>query len=127
MPIEHANVIDALVFDEKSDTVTLLMTEPRAWADSDEQGFQLQEKLNAYLSFALDGEMAEAYPQFTSKRLRVQLDCLAMPDERIVGFLAAVREQIAWQNIDLEVRVTDRFLETESVSCGSGCTCKSAS
>ena len=127
MPLEHANVIDAIVFDEKTQAVTMLMTEPRAWDGGDEQIFQLQEKLNAYLSFALDGEMAEAYPQFVGKRLRVQLDCLAMPDERTVGFLAMVREQISFQNIDLEVRVTDRFLESAGVSCGSGCSCKPAS
>lgn len=123
MPIERTDIIDALLFDEKSDTVTLLMTEPRPWDGTDEQVFHLQEKLNAYLSFALDGEMAEAYPQFAGKRLRVQLDCLTMPDDRTVGFLAMAREQIAFQNIDLEVRVTDRFVESAGVSCGSGCGC----
>ncbi|MEI9896071.1 MAG: DUF6572 domain-containing protein [Chthoniobacter sp.] len=47
--------------------------------------FQLQEKINAYLSFALDGEMAEAYPQFDGKKIRLQLDCVGMPGQRRRG------------------------------------------
>lgn len=126
MPLEHTDRIDALYFDENAGVVMLLLTEPRPWDGTDGQRFLLQEKLNAYLSFALDGEMAEAYPQFAGKTLRLQLDCLEMPDERTVGFLAMVREQIAWQNIALEVRVTDRFLENAGVACGHGCGCKPA-
>jgi hypothetical protein len=81
------------------------MIEARPWDGSDEQLFQLQEKLNAYLSFALDGEMAEAYPHFAGKPLRLRLDCHAPPDTRTQEMLDAVSRQIAFQEIRFEVRV----------------------
>src|SRR5438477_5558574 len=97
--LEQANVIDAIAHDSASGEVALIMTEPRDWDGSDLRLFQLQEKINAYLSFALDGEMAEAYPQFAGKPLRLQLDCSTPPDARSLHFIAVVREQIAFQQI----------------------------
>ena len=124
MPIEHANTIDVLFYDEKSGHVLLVMTEPRAWDGSDLRLFQLQEKINAYLSFALDGEMLEAYPHFQGKPLRLQLECTEVPDARTIEFLKLVREQIGFQGIDFEVHVTNG--NARKSTCGSGCGCNSS-
>ena len=102
--IEHTGVIDLMTHDARTGEVELVMFEPRAWDGGEEQLFQLQEKMNAYLSFALDGEFAETYPQLAGQPLRVVLRCLDVPPPEAVEFLAAVREQIAFQEIDLEVR-----------------------
>ena len=118
--VEHAAVIDLLTHDAKTDAVDLVMFEPRAWAGGDEQLFQLQEKMNAYLSFALDGEFAETYPQLVGKPLNVVLRCAEAPPPMAVEFLAAVREQIAFQGIALEVR----YQRAGAESCGSGCGCE---
>jgi hypothetical protein len=115
--VEHAHVIDVIAHDSKTDEVTLIMLESRPWDGSELRLFQLQEKINAYLSFALDGEMAEAYPQFQGKKIRLQLDCTGMPDSGVVSFLSTVREQIAFQEINLEVRVMGEG------GCGPGCGC----
>ena len=93
------------------------MLEPRPWDGSEMRLFQLQEKINAYLSFALDGEMAESFPQFQGKKIRLQLDCVGMPGNDVVGFLSMVRDQIAFQGINLEVRVMGEG------GCGAGCAC----
>ena len=114
--VEQAGVIDSLVHDARTDEVTMTMVERRAWDGSERQLFQLQEKCNAYVSFALDGEMAEAYPALVGKRLRLRLECATYPDEEVVHFLSVVREQLAFQNIDVEVVVSDG-------SCGTGCDC----
>ncbi len=103
--IHHAGVIDALVHDSKSDSVWLVMRERRPWTGGERQLFELQEKLNAYLSFALDGELAEAYPALSRKPVRVILETLHPPSEEAIRFLGHVREQIAFQGIALEVRV----------------------
>ncbi|SRR5258707_10157769 len=103
--IEHAHVIDIVADDAKTGEVVLIMLEPRPWDGSELRLFQLQEKINAYLSFALDGEMADAYPALAGKPLRLQVDCVTMPDSTVVEFLSTVREQIAFQCINLEVRV----------------------
>ncbi len=115
--VEHAHVIDLIADDSKTGEVALIMLEERPWDGSELRLFQLQEKINAYLSFALDGEMAEAYPQFTSRKIRLQLDCVGLPDPGVVEFLGMVREQIAFQGINLEVRVMGEG------GCGAGCGC----
>ena len=115
--VEHAHVIDLIADDTKTGEVALIMLEERPWDGSEPRLFQLQEKINAYLSFALDGEMAEAYPQFSGRKIRLQLDCVGMPDSGVVQFLSMVREQIAFQDINLEVRVMG------DGGCGPGCAC----
>ena len=103
--VEHAGVIDVIAYNEKNGEVTLGMVEPRPWDGSDARLFQLQEKVNSYLAFALDGEMHEAYPDLAHKPLRIELLCLAPPDAATLHLLELVRAQIAFQGIRLEVRV----------------------
>jgi hypothetical protein len=117
--LEHPNVIDVIALDDKTGEVALVMHEPRDWTGSDAQLFQLQEKINAYLSFAIDGEMNESYPQFMGKPIRLQLDCATAPDARAIEFLSMVREQIAFQGIKLEVVVRGRA----ACACGFATPC----
>lgn len=105
MPVEDINVIDAIAEDASTGEIVLLMRETRKWEGGDRQLFELQEKLNTYLSFALDGEMAADYPEWVDRPLRVQLDCVAPPSGRAGILLSAVRGQIAFQGIKLRVRV----------------------
>jgi hypothetical protein len=111
--IEHAGVIDFLGFDTGASEVVLVMVERRPWHNIEEQLFQLQEKLNAYLSFALDGEMVEVYPQFAGKPLKIRLECAEPPVEETLDFLQHVYEQSSLQGITFEVEVT-------GATCGCG-------
>jgi hypothetical protein len=115
--VEHPGVIDLLAHDSTTGEAALIMLEPRPWDGSEQRLFQLQEKINAYLSFALDGEMAEVYPELAAKPLRLQLDCATPPDSMVLHFLGVVRDQIAFQGIKLEVRVVGEG------GCGPGCGC----
>jgi hypothetical protein len=117
--LEHASVIDMIIYEPATDESVLIMVESRAWDGSEERLFQLQEKMNAYLSFALDGEMAAAYPALAMKQLRVQLETVHMPDPAALQFLQHVYDQIALQGIKLEVRVK----ENSSGGCGAHCAC----
>lgn len=117
--LEHPGVIDLLAHDGETDEVNLVMMESRPWSGSEEQLFQLQEKINAYLSFALDGEMAEAYPTLVGKHLRIILQCRTAPDAVTAQMLDVVREQIAFQGIDLDVVAADSMI-CGSCGCGEG-------
>ncbi len=110
--IEHAGVIDFLGFDQTSGEVLLTMVELRPWTPGSPQLFQLQEKLNAYLSFILDGEMLDSYPQFAQKPVRLRLECATPPSEDETAFLQHVYEQTHLQGIVFEVDV---------VAGGCGC------
>ena len=116
--IERAGVIDFFAHEAKTDQVLLVMFEPRPWDDSDEQLFQQQEKFNAYVSFLLDGELAEAHPELAGKDARIELRCAEMPAGRALDLLNAIHDQLALQEIRVEVIVEDR-----SGSCGEGCAC----
>jgi hypothetical protein len=112
MAIEDINVIDAIAEDPESGEIVLIMYEPRNWKHGSQQLFQLQEKLNAYLSFALDGEMTSEHPEWAVRPLRVQLNCAEAPDEDAERLLSAVRNQIAFLGVKLHVRVLKPVLPT---------------
>ena len=114
--VEHAGVIDLFAFDQKKDEVLLVMKDPRPWDDSDLRLHQLQEKFNAYVSFLLDGEMSAEHPELNGKRARIELHCDYMPDARALELLNLIHDQIALQEIAMEVIVAER-------GCGDACSC----
>ena len=114
--VEQAGVIDLFALDQKTDEILLAMDEPRPWDGSDERLHQLQEKFNAYVSFVLDGEMIAAHPELAGKSARIELRCDHMPDDRALELLNLIHDQIALQEIKMEVIVAER-------GCGDGCSC----
>jgi hypothetical protein len=130
MSLDQSNVIDALGIDQTSGRVLLVIRHDTPWDGSGMQLYLLQEKLNAYLSFALDGEMAEAYPDFARRPLALRIDCATPPDPRTLHLLGHVRRQLQFQDIELEVRVLQPGQPGDPApspgpahSCGGGCRC----
>ena len=123
--VENPRGLDALAFDGETGEAVLIMVDPRAWDGSEERLFQLQEKVNAYLSFALDGEMTEAFPHLVGKPVRLQLDCAVPPDSMAEHFIAAVREHIALQGMKFAVRIVGEPASAGAAqgSCGASCGC----
>ena len=94
------------------------------WNGNEEQILQLQEKLNAYASFILDGEMAETFPQFVGKPVEIQLRTRHQPDPLALGLIEQARAQLSLQQIGLEtIRISaPEEFKTHTCSCGSaGC------
>jgi len=98
-------VIDLFAHDTTTDEVLLVMNEPRAWDGSDERLHELQERFNAYVSFLLDGELAESNPELAEKHARIELRCDHMPDARALELLGMIHDQLAFQEIRMEVVV----------------------
>jgi hypothetical protein len=99
----RVGVIDVVAHDVKSNEIVLVMNEPNEWDGSDERLLALQERFNAYVSFLLDGEMAEAHPELAGKPARIELRCAHMPDTRALELLGLIHAQLAFQEIKLEV------------------------
>jgi hypothetical protein len=115
--VQQAGVIDLFAFDQKTGEVLLVMNEPRPWDSSDLRLHELQEKFNAYVSFLLDGEMEEAHPELAGQPARIELRCAEMPKQKAIALLGAIHDQLALQEIRVEVIVA------KPGDCGSGCTC----
>lgn len=134
MALQQTNMIDLIAQDPETNEVVLGMVELRPWDESDQRMFELQEKVNAYLSFALDGEMHHHFPQFNGLTVHLRLDTVEPPSPRAEHFIGVIREQIAFQGILFSVRVVPDLEEkmaaipavdaaAASGCCGGGCSC----
>ncbi len=110
-------VIDLIGHDTRADEAVLVMNEPDPWDGSDVQLHNLQERFNAYASFLLDGECAETHPELAGKKARIEVRCAHMPEARAIELLGMIHDQLAFQDIKMEVVVAG------GEGCGSGCTC----
>jgi hypothetical protein len=91
--------------DPTTDEAVLVMNEVAEWSGSDEELHHLQERFNAYASFLLDGELAEAHPELAKKKARIELRCAHMPDARALELLSAIHDQLEFQDVRVEVVV----------------------
>ena len=98
-------MIDLIAHDPKTGDAVLVMNEPNEWDSSDEQLLSLQERFNAYVSFLLDGEIAETHPELADKPARIEVRCTHMPDSRALELLGLIHDQLAFQDIKMEVVV----------------------
>ncbi len=98
-------MIDVIAHDPKTNQVVLVMNESNEWDASDERLLALQERFNAYVSFLLDGELAETHPELAGKPARIEMRCAKMPDTRALELLGLIHDQLAFQEIKLEVVV----------------------
>ena len=111
---DRTGMIDVIGHDPKAGEVVLVMNEPNDWDGSDEQLLALQERFNAYVSFLLDGELGEAHPELAGKPARIELRCAHMPDTRALELLGLIHDQLAFQEIKLEVVVRNEGTMTKS-------------
>jgi hypothetical protein len=100
--IEDADSVD-LVVARRDGTVILSMFEERPWDGSDERLRQLEDKVNAYISYVVDGHMAEQVPDVTPKHVQVRLDYLGRMDGRTRELLPAIELTLAEYGIDFVI------------------------
>jgi uncharacterized protein DUF6572 len=93
------------------------MNEARDWSGDFSRLHELQERFNAYVSFLLDGELAEAHPELAGKSARIEVRCAHMPDPRAIELFGLIHDQLEFQDIKMEVIVPG------GGDCGSGCDC----
>jgi hypothetical protein len=110
----RVGVIDMIAHDPKTDEAVLVMNEYEPWNGSDERLVELQERFNAYVSFLLDGEFAEWDPKLAQKRVRIEVRCAHLPDAQTLDLLGNIHDQLAHQEIKLEVVVKDKISTSET-------------
>ena len=108
---DRTALIDVIAQDAKTGEVVLVMNEPDDWDGSDERLLALQARFNAYVSFLLDGEMESGHPELAGKRARIEVRCTHMPDSRALELLGLIHDQLAFQDIILDVVVRNEAAE----------------
>ena len=81
------------------------MIERRAWGASERQFQQIEEKINRYLGYVLDGFLAEQHPEHQGKRVEIRLQCAEQPHGEAVRFVAAATQSVQAEGIDFVVAV----------------------
>ena len=105
--VENPMILDLIELDPVSDCVVLAMVERRAWGSHPLQFHQIEEKINRYLGFVLDGYLNRQHPEYVGKGVRIRLDCAAVPVGEAVKFVAAAGHAIRQEGVDFTVNVLE--------------------
>ncbi len=104
--VENAKLMDLITVEAATDTVILAMFERRPWGAHPHQFRQIEEKINRYMGYVLDGFLVQHYPQHQGKRVRLRLDCAEEPQGEAARFVAAAKHAIESHGLEFAVNVT---------------------
>jgi hypothetical protein len=104
--VENAKVIDLITVDPSSGKLVLVMVERRAWGASPRQLQEIEEKINRYMGYVLDGFLVQHHPEHQDKPVLIRLECAEEPHGVAVKFVQAAGHAIAMHGLEFEVKVT---------------------
>ena len=104
--VQNPMLLDLITLDAASGKVVLAMFEPRPWAASPQQFAQIEEKINRYLGYVLDGFMAQQYPQYRGRGVILRLDCAHPPQGEALAFVEAARHSIEAHGLEWQINLT---------------------
>lgn len=105
--VQNPRVLDLVTVDPASGDVLLVMIERRAWGESPLQLQQIEEKINRYLAYALDGFLVEHYPQYRGRNVQIRLDCIEPPTGEAARFVEAATHATRAHGLEFVVNVTN--------------------
>jgi hypothetical protein len=103
--VENPKVIDLITTDAASGAVVLVMVERRAWGASPLQCKQIEEKVNRYMGYALDGFLVQHHPEHAGKMIQIRLECAEAPHGEAERFVAAMKHAIEQYGLQLAIEV----------------------
>ena len=103
--VANPRIVDLVAADRERGEVVLAILEGRPWDGGDEQLRQLEDKLNAYFGYVLDGFLVRDYPDYEGLPAVIRLDCVEAPGEEQRVFLGAAAHFSAANGLRFEVNV----------------------
>jgi hypothetical protein len=97
--------VDTVVVPDQG-PVELVLRHPEAWDGSDHRQLLLQEKLNRYLEYVVDGELLAAHPAAQGRAWTVVVECASAPDARTAAYLRHAATELRGAGGDVTVHVT---------------------
>ncbi|HET6281720.1 MAG TPA: DUF6572 domain-containing protein [Polyangia bacterium] len=104
--VQNPMVMDLITVDPDSGKVVLAMFERRAWGASPQQFRQIEEKINRYMGYVLDGFLAEQHPKYLGKGVQLRLDCAEAPHGDATAFVEAAKQAAQAHGLEFVVKVT---------------------
>lgn len=101
MSISQINKVD-LISQSKTGEFFLIIVVDEPWVDSDEFKYLLQEKLNNYSAYFLDGQMLQEYPDCKQQRVTVRISSTTAIPKRLQEFISKLSEATKSYGIDIE-------------------------
>ena len=87
--VENPKIMDLIRIDPASGNVALVMFERRPWGLGARQFKEIEEKINRYMGYVLDGFLAQQYPQYVGKNVEIVLECAEPPPAEVQPFVDA--------------------------------------
>jgi hypothetical protein len=103
--VENAKVVDLITTEAATNSVVLVMVERRAWGASPMQFKQIEEKVNRYMGYALDGFLVQHHPEHEGKPVQIRLDCAEPPHGEAVKFVQAMQHAIEGHGLRFAINV----------------------
>ena len=104
MSINEFEKVDFIALDDKTDEVFLYITDHFSWdLNFSEHIYQLQEKINSYLSFIESGELEKKYPMAINKMPVIKIiSKFPMPEDELIDkFINKAISIVQWAGFDL--------------------------
>jgi hypothetical protein len=106
--VQNPTIVDLITVEPETEKVVLVMIERRPWGAVPEQFGQIEEKINRYMGYVLDGFLVQHYPQYEGRPVVLRLDCAEEPQGEAARFVAAARHAISSHGLELAVNVLPR-------------------
>ena len=103
--VRNPRIVDLISVDPENGEIVLLMIEDRPWESDPKQLDQLQEKLNNYLDYILDGYLTKQYPDYIGKKARIELSCMTAPRGEAQSLVDAIQSYLRSVNIGFKLSV----------------------
>ena len=104
--INYPAIVDLVT--ESDESLQLVLVETRSLTQHDAPA--LQEKLNNYLSYVLNGSFTAQYPAAQGKPTCIRVDLYSLPEPFIVEFLRKYAGTLISSGISLEANVNGKAL-----------------
>ena len=105
--VENPAIIDLISVDPGTGAVVLTMVERRPWGVAAQQLRQIEEKINRYMGYALDGFLVQHYPQYAGKPVTIRLQCVESPHGEAARFVDAAAHAIRQHGMDLALEIRE--------------------
>jgi len=103
--VENPKVVDLIGVDPATGKIVLSMFERRRWGASPQQFQQIEEKINRYMGYVLDGFLVQHYPDYDGKPVQLRLECAEEPHGEAILFVTAAARAARDHGLELVVKV----------------------